>query len=42
VALRTRRFMHDYGINQEPLAAVAMGDYYHAQFNPRAVMYGQP
>src|SRR5579864_5579318 len=42
VALRTRRFMHDYGINQEPLAAVAMADYYHAQFNPRAVMYGHP
>jgi acetyl-CoA acetyltransferase len=42
VALRTRRFMHDYGINQEPLAAVALADYYHAQFNPRAVMYGQP
>src|SRR6202040_2386667 len=34
VALRTRRFMHQYGINQEPLAAVAMADYYHAQFNP--------
>src|SRR5579864_5783038 len=42
VALRTRRFMHDYGINQEPLAAVALADYYHAQFNPRAVMYGHP
>ncbi len=34
--------MHDYGINQEPLAAVALADYYHAQFNPRAVMYGHP
>lgn len=42
VALRTHRFMHDYGINREPLAAVAMADYYHAQFNPRAVMYGNP
>ena len=42
VALRTRRFMHDYGINQEPLAAVALADYHHAQFNPRAVMYGHP
>ncbi len=40
VALRTRRFMHDHGINQDPLRAVAMADYYHAQFNPRAVMYG--
>ena len=40
--MRTRRFMHEYGINQEPLAAVAMADYYHAQFNPRAVMYGHP
>ena len=24
------------------VAAVAMADYYHAQFNPRAVMYGHP
>ncbi len=42
VALRTRRFMHDHHINQDPLRAVAMADYYHAQFNPRAVMYGHP
>ena len=42
VALRTRRFMHDHSINQDPLRAVAMADYYHAQFNPRAVMYGHP
>jgi acetyl-CoA acetyltransferase len=42
VALRTHRFMHDHGINQDPLRAVAMADYYHAQFNPRAVMYGHP
>ena len=42
VALRTRRFMHDHGINGDPLRAVAMADYYHAQFNPRAVMYGHP
>ncbi len=42
VALRTRRFMHEHGINQDPLRAVAMADYYHAQFNPRAVMYGHP
>ncbi len=42
VALRTRRFMHDHGIKQDPLRAVAMADYYHAQFNPRAVMYGHP
>ena len=42
VALRTRRFMHDHRINQDPLRAVAMADYYHAQFNPRAVMYGHP
>jgi acetyl-CoA acetyltransferase len=41
VALRTRRFMNQYGINQEPLAAVALADYYHAQFNPRAVMHGK-
>jgi len=42
VALRTRRFMHEHHIDQSPLRAVAMADYYHAQFNPRAVMYGHP
>lgn len=42
VALRTRRFMHEHGINQEPLAAVSLACYHHAQKNPRAVMHGHP
>jgi acetyl-CoA acetyltransferase len=42
IALRTRRFMHDYGIGQEVLAAIALTSYAHAQHNPRAVMYGRP
>ncbi len=29
-------------VNQDALAAVALADYHHAQFNPRAVMYGRP
>jgi acetyl-CoA acetyltransferase len=42
IALRTRRFMHEHNVRQDALAAVAMASYYHAQFNPRAVMYGRP
>lgn len=41
-AMRVRRFMHDHGLSQEPLAAIAMASYHHAQTNPRAVMYGRP
>jgi acetyl-CoA acetyltransferase len=42
IALRTRRFMHDHHISQDPLAAIAMACYHHAQSNPRAIMYGRP
>jgi acetyl-CoA acetyltransferase len=42
IALRTRRFMHDYGIGQDALAAIATACYHHAQSNPRAIMYGRP
>ncbi|MHB8576471.1 MAG: thiolase C-terminal domain-containing protein [Dehalococcoidia bacterium] len=42
IAVRTRRFMHEHGLSQDPLAAIAMASYHHAQFNPRAVMYGRP
>jgi acetyl-CoA acetyltransferase len=42
IALRTRRFMHDYGIRQDALGAIARASYHHAQQNPRAVMYGRP
>lgn len=42
IALRTRRFMHEHGITRDPLAAIALAAYHHAQRNPRAVMYGRP
>jgi acetyl-CoA acetyltransferase len=42
IALRTRRFMHEHNVTQDALAAIAMAAYHHAQFNPRAVMYGRP
>jgi acetyl-CoA acetyltransferase len=42
IALRTRRFMHDHGIRQDALGAIARASYFHAQRNPRAVMYGRP
>jgi acetyl-CoA acetyltransferase len=41
-AMKVRRFMHDYGIRQEALRAIALASYHHAQANPRAVMYGKP
>ena len=42
IALRTRRFMADHGVTQDALAAIALASYHHAQFNPRATMYGRP
>ena len=41
-AMRVRRFMHDHHVEQEALKAISLASYYHAQFNPRAVMYGRP
>ncbi|QGS32361.1 thiolase C-terminal domain-containing protein [Cupriavidus metallidurans] len=41
-AMRARRFMHDHGVRQEALRAIALASYHHAQSNPRAVMYGKP
>jgi acetyl-CoA acetyltransferase len=41
-AMRVRRFMHDHGVSQAPMRAIALASYHHAQFNPRAVMYGRP
>ncbi|MDA0365875.1 MAG: acetyl-CoA acetyltransferase [Chloroflexi bacterium] len=40
-AMRTRRFMHEHGARQEALRAISLASYRHAQFNPRAVMYGR-
>jgi acetyl-CoA acetyltransferase len=42
IALRTRRFMHEHQLSQDPLAAIALASYHHAQFNSRAVMFGRP
>jgi acetyl-CoA acetyltransferase len=41
-ALKIMRYMHDHGIKQEALRALAMASYAHAQNNPRAIMYGRP
>lgn len=41
-AMKARRFMHDHGVKQEALRAIAMASYAHAQRNPRAVMHGKP
>jgi len=41
-AMKARRFMHDHGVKQEALRAIAMASYEHAQRNPRAVMHGKP
>jgi acetyl-CoA acetyltransferase len=41
-AMRVTRFMHDHKIGRSPLKAISMASYYHAQLNPRAVMYGRP
>lgn len=41
-AMRIRRYMHEHGIHQEALRAIALASYHHAQANPRAVMYGRP
>ena len=30
--------MHDHGVRQEALRAIALASYHHAQNNPRAVM----
>lgn len=41
-AMRIRRFMHEHGVQQEALRAIAMASYHHAQANPRALMHGKP
>jgi acetyl-CoA acetyltransferase len=41
-AMRVRRFMHEHGVQQEAMRAIAMASYQHAQANPRALMYGKP
>jgi len=41
-AMRVRRYMHEHGVRQEALRAIALASYHHAQLNPRAVMHGKP
>ena len=41
-AMRVQRFMHDHGVRQEALRAIALASYHHAQNNPAAVMHGKP
>ncbi len=41
-AMRVRRFMHEHRVEQDAMKAIALASYYHAQRNPRAVMYGKP
>lgn len=41
-AMKVMRFMHDHGVKQEAMRAIALASYHHAQSNPRAIMYGRP
>ena len=41
-AMKVRRYMHEHGIRQEALRAIALASYHHAQANPRALMHGKP
>ena len=41
-AMKTQRFMHEHGVEQDALRAISLASYAHAQANPRAVMYGKP
>lgn len=41
-AMQVRRFMHEHGVRQEALRAIALASNRHAQSNPRAVMAGRP
>ncbi len=41
-AFKVQRYMHEHGVQQAALRAVALASYHHAQRNPRAVMFGKP
>jgi acetyl-CoA acetyltransferase len=41
-AMRVMRYMHEHGVRQDAMRAIALASYHHAQSNPRAVMHGKP
>lgn len=41
-AMKVQRYMHEHGVSQDALRAIALASYHHAQSNPRAVMHGKP
>jgi len=41
-AFKVQRFMHETGVRQDALKAIALTSYHHAQKNPNAIMYGRP
>lgn len=41
-AMRCNRYLWEHDIRRDALAAISMASYHHAQYNPRAVMYGRP
>lgn len=41
-AMKVQRYMHEHGVGQHALRAIALASYHHAQSNPRAVMHGKP
>jgi acetyl-CoA acetyltransferase len=41
-AMRVKRYMHEHGVRQQAMRAIALASYHHAQANPRAVMHGKP
>lgn len=41
-AMKIKRYMHEHGVTQEALRAIALAANHHAQANSRAMMHGKP
>jgi acetyl-CoA acetyltransferase len=41
-AMKAQRFIHEHSVDTQVFRAIARAANYHAQLNPRAVMYGKP